>query len=159
MAEHLTITKGTKEEQYNFLLPQLKAMIEGESDLIANMANISAALKAQFDWLWVGFYIVKKDELVLGPFQGPIACTRIQKGKGVCGTSFEKKQTIIVQDVNQFPGHIFCSNLSLSEIVVPIMKDDFALGVLDIDSAKYSSFDETDRVYLEKIAAIVAEIW
>ncbi|MBX2887897.1 MAG: GAF domain-containing protein [Ferruginibacter sp.] len=159
MAEHLTITKGTKEEQYNFLLPQLKAMIEGESDLIANMANISAALKAQFDWLWVGFYIVKKDELVLGPFQGPIACTRIQKGKGVCGTSFEKKQTIIVQDVNQFPGHIFCSNLSLSEIVVPIMKDDFILAVLDIDSAKYSSFDETDRVYLEKIAAIVAEIW
>lgn len=159
MAEHLSITKGTKEEQYISCVPQLQALIKGEPDLIANMANISAALKAQFDWLWVGFYIVKEEELVLGPFQGPIACTRIQKGKGVCGVCFEKKQTIIVQDVNQFPGHIFCSNLSLSEIVVPIMKDDFVLGVLDIDGAEYSSFDETDRVYLEEITFMIAKNW
>ncbi len=155
MSEDLLVAKGTKEEQYKSLLPQIQALIAGEKDLIANLGNISAALKEQFAWLWVGFYLVKKDELVLGPFQGPIACTRIQKGKGVCGASWEQKKTLIVPDVNKFPGHIFCSSASLSEIVIPIIKDGLVVAILDADSELYNSFDETDKRYLEEIAGWV----
>src|SRR5271154_3879411 len=124
MAEELVIIKGTKEEQYVELIPQIAALIENEPDLIANLANICASLKQQFDWLWIGFYLVKENELVLGPFQGPIACTRIKKGRGVCGLAWEQMKTIIVQDVNSFPGHIACSSDSKSEIVIPIIRQD-----------------------------------
>jgi len=155
MAEDLFITKGSKEEQYQNLLPQVKGLLEGESDLIANMANIAAALKEQFGWLWVGFYVVKKDELVLGPFQGPIACTRIKKGRGVCGTSWEKAETLIVPDVEKFPGHIACSSLSKSEIVIPVFKNNIIVAVLDVDSANPSQFDETDKKYLEQIVTLL----
>src|SRR5678816_1301480 len=134
MAEDLLIVKGTKEEQYESLLPQIKGLLEGEQDLVANLANIAAALKEQFGWLWVGFYLVKNNELVLGPFQGPVACTRIAKGRGVCGTSWLQKKTLIVPDVEKFPGHIACSSLSKSEIVIPILKGDEVVGVLDVDS-------------------------
>jgi L-methionine (R)-S-oxide reductase len=151
MAEDLLVAKGTKEEQYKTLLPQIKALITGEPDLIANMANITAALKEQFDWLWVGFYIVKEDELVLGPFQGPIACTRIQKGKGVCGASWAQEKTLIVPDVEKFPGHIFCSSLSVSEIVIPVMRNHKVQAVLDVDSKELSTFDSTDQRFLEEI--------
>lgn len=151
MAEDLTVLTGTKEEQYQSLLPQIKALIEGEPDLIANLANIAAALKEQFGWLWVGFYLVKDDELVLGPFQGSIACTRIKKGRGVCGTSWEQKQSLVVPDVNKFPGHIFCNSSSASEIVVPIIRENEVKGVLDVDDVATDSFDETDRHYLETI--------
>ncbi|HNF03389.1 MAG TPA: GAF domain-containing protein, partial [Ferruginibacter sp.] len=119
MAEDLTIIQGSKEEIYPSLIPQIKGLLEGEPDLIANLANVAAALKEQFGWLWVGFYLVRGEELVLGPFQGPVACTRIKKGRGVCGTSWQKAQTLIVPDVEKFPGHIACSSLSRSEIVVP----------------------------------------
>jgi GAF domain-containing protein len=155
MSEDLNVISGTKEEQYQSLLPQIKAVIEGETDLIANLSNIAACLKQQFNWLWVGFYLVKKQELVLGPFQGPLACTRIQKGKGVCGTSWEKGETIIVPDVEAFPGHIACSSLSRSEIVVPLFKDGEVFGVLDADSEQYASFDETDKKYLQELVSIV----
>ncbi|HWB27931.1 MAG TPA: GAF domain-containing protein [Chitinophagaceae bacterium] len=151
MSEDLHITKGTKEEQYRSLLPQIKGLLEGEPDLIANLANITGALKEQFGWLWIGFYIVKQDELVLGPFQGPVACTRIKKGKGVCGTSWAEAKTLIVPDVEQFPGHITCSSLSRSEIVVPVIKNSEVVAVLDADSAALNEFDETDRQYLEEI--------
>jgi len=151
MAEDLLIAKGNKEEQYKSLLPQIKALISGETDLIANMANITAALKEQFGWLWVGFYIIKNDELVLGPFQGPIACTRIQKGKGVCGASWEQEKTLIVPDVQQFPGHIFCSSLSVSEIVIPVIRNNKVYAVLDVDSEELSTFDSTDQHFLEEI--------
>ena len=151
MSEDLLLTKGTKEEQYKTLLPQIKALIDGETDLIANMGNIAAALKEQFDWLWVGFYIVKNNELVLGPFQGPIACTRIQKGKGVCGASWEQKKTIIVPDVTKFAGHIFCSSQSVSEIVIPVIRNNKVLAVLDADSVELSTFDTTDQSFLEQI--------
>lgn len=153
MSEDLDIIKGTKAEQYESLLPQVKAVIEGEADLIANLANVCACLKEQFGWLWVGFYIVKGDELVLGPFQGPLACTRIRKGKGVCGKCWETKQTIIVPDVNAFPGHIACSSLSLSEIVVPVILEGEVVAVLDADSEKYNQFDETDRRFLEELVS------
>ena len=149
MSESLNIIKGTKEEMYENILPQIKAFIEGETDLIANMANVSAALKAQFQWLWVGFYLVKNDELVLGPFQGPIACTRIKKGRGVCGAVWEQQQTIIVEDVSKFPGHIACSILSKSEIVVPLIREGKVFGVLDIDSDQFSSFNQIDKFQLE----------
>ena len=149
MSESLNIIEGTKEEMYENILPQIKAMIEGETDLIANMANVSAALKAQFQWLWVGFYLVKNDELVLGPFQGPIACTRIKKGRGVCGAVWEQQQTIIVEDVSKFPGHIACSILSKSEIVVPLIREGKVFGVLDIDSDQFSSFNQIDKFQLE----------
>ncbi len=155
MAEDLTIAQGTKEDQYQSLLPQIKGLLEGENDLIANLANVSAALKEQFNWLWVGFYLVKEDQLVVGPFQGPVACTRIRKGKGVCGTSWEKAQTFIVPDVEAFPGHIACSSLSKSEIVVPIILDGKVFGVLDADSEQLNRFDETDQYYLEKILALI----
>lgn len=151
MAEDLTISKGDKAERYQSLLPQINALMEGEPDLIANLANISAALKEQFGWLWIGFYLVKEDELVLGPFQGPVACTRIRKGRGVCGTCWAKAETLVVPDVEKFPGHIACSSLSKSEIVVPLVKEGKVWGVLDADSDLYDQFDETDREYLEKI--------
>ncbi|HRG94306.1 MAG TPA: GAF domain-containing protein, partial [Chitinophagaceae bacterium] len=123
MAEDLQIITGSKTEQYQSLLPQIKGLLEGETDLVANLANIAAALKEQFGWLWTGFYLVKDDELVLGPFQGPVACTRIRKGRGVCGTSWAEAKTLIVPDVEKFPGHIACSSLSKSEIVVPLIKN------------------------------------
>jgi L-methionine (R)-S-oxide reductase len=151
MAEDLHIIKGTKEEEYRSLLPQIKAVIEAEPDLIANLANVCACLKEQFGWLWVGFYFVKNNELVLGPFQGPLACTRIGNGKGVCGTSWARKETLIVPDVNLFPGHIACSSLSVSEIVVPVIRGGQVVAVLDADSELYDHFDETDKKYLEEL--------
>jgi GAF domain-containing protein len=137
------------------LLPQIKALLEGEPDLIANLANITGALKEQFNWLWVGFYLVKNDELVLGPFQGPVACTRIRKGKGVCGTSWAKAQTLIVPDVERFPGHIACSSLSRSEIVVPIIRNNKVIGVLDVDSIEPDQYDNIDQDYLEQITELI----
>jgi GAF domain-containing protein len=155
MAEDLMVVKGSMEEQYQSIILQIKGLIQGESDLIANMANITAALKEQFNWLWVGFYLVKGDHLVLGPFQGPIACTRIKKGKGVCGSSWVQKKTLIVPDVQKFPGHIACSSLSKSEIVIPIIKNDIVKGVLDVDSENLNAFDEIDQRYLEGIVGLI----
>lgn len=155
MAEDLTITQGDKKTMYESLLPQIQGLVTGEPNLIANLANIAAALKEQFNWFWVGFYWVQEDELVLGPFQGPVACTRIKKGRGVCGTAWEKATTIIVEDVEKFPGHIACSSLSKSEIVVPVFKQGKIMGVLDVDSSELSQFDATDQVYLEKIVALI----
>ena len=145
MAEDLTIIKGSKAEQYESLLPQIQGLLEGENDLVANLANVAAALKEQFGWLWVGFYIVKGDELVLGPFQGPVACTRIRKGRGVCGSSWAESRTLIVPDVEKFPGHIACSSSSRSEIVVPVIRNGEVLGVLDADSAETDQYDTTDQ--------------
>lgn len=156
MAEDLSIITGTKEEQYLSLVPQIKALLKGENDLIANLANVAAALKEQFKWFWVGFYLVKENELVLAPFQGPVACTRIKKGRGVCGTSWAEATTLIVPDVEKFPGHIACSSLSKSEIVIPLMKNGEVCGVLDIDSSALNSFDETDRLYLEEIVKLIS---
>ena len=155
MAEDLLIAKGTKEAQYESLLPQISALLEGEPDLIANLANITGALKEQFNWLWIGFYLVKKDELVLGPFQGPVACTRIKKGKGVCGASWAKAETLIVPDVEKFPGHIACSSLSRSEIVVPIIRNNIVVGVLDADSVELNHYDATDKKFLEQIIDLI----
>lgn len=151
MSENLIIKGNSKKELYENLLPQIKSLVEGESDLIANMANVSACLKDTFNFWWVGFYRVAGDELVLGPFQGPLACTRIKKGKGVCGTAWQEAKTIIVPNVDEFPGHIACSSLSKSEIVVPVFKDGKIMSVLDIDSEKTANFDETDKVFLEKL--------
>jgi len=156
MAEDLHIATGTKEEQYEALLPQIEGLLQGEEDLIANLANVAAALKEQFGWFWVGFYIVKGNELVLGPFQGPVACTRIKKSRGVCGTAWAEAKTVIVPDVEKFPGHIACSSLSRSEIVVPIIRNNQVAGVLDIDSEKLDQFDETDQTYLEQIVQLIA---
>jgi GAF domain-containing protein len=156
MAEDLTIITGTKKEQYEALLPQIKALLDGEPDLIANLANTVAALKEQFGWLWVGFYLVKKGELVLGPFQGPVACTRIRKGRGVCGASWAEAKTLIVPDVERFPGHIACSSLSRSEIVVPVLVNNEVVAVLDVDSELYDQFDETDQLYLEMIIRFIS---
>ena len=194
MSEDLNIIAGTKAGQYESLIPQIKGLLEGEPDIVANLANVVAALKEQFDWLWIGFYLVKpvsarastdkpafaealadmpsfaetsysvkassdksadKEELVLGPFQGPVACTRIRKGKGVCGTGWEKAQTIIVADVEKFPGHIACSSLSRSEIVVPVIRNNEVIGVLDVDSKELNYFDDIDKVFLEKIVALI----
>jgi L-methionine (R)-S-oxide reductase len=155
MAEELIIKKGTREEQYVELIPQIASLIGGEPDLIANLANITAALKEQFGWLWIGFYLVKADELVLGPFQGPIACTRIKKGRGVCGQAWEQMKTIIVQDVNSFPGHITCSSLSKSEIVLPLIHNNEVVGVLDVDDSVYTSFDKTDELFLSEILSLI----
>lgn len=155
MAEDLSIATGTKEEQYLSLLPQINGLLEGEEDLIANLANIAAALKEQFGWFWVGFYLVKDDELVLGPFQGPVACTRIKKGRGVCGTSWAKAETLIVPDVEKFPGHIACSSLSRSEIVVPLFKNGEVIGVLDVDSPELNQFDSIDQEYLEETTRLL----
>ena len=156
MAEDLHVIQGTKEEQYQSLIPQIKALIEGETDVTANLANVSAALKEQFKWFWVGFYIVRNNELVVGPFQGPVACTRIKKGKGVCGTSWAEAKTIIVEDVEKFPGHIACSSLSKSEIVIPVFKNGNVIAVLDVDSEDLNHFDETDARYLEQIVKLLA---
>jgi L-methionine (R)-S-oxide reductase len=155
MAEDLQIIKGSKQEQYEALLPQISALLEGETDLVANMANMAAALKEQFGWLWVGFYLVKNGELVLGPFQGPVACTRIKKGRGVCGAAWAEEKTMIVPDVEQFPGHIACSSLSRSEIVVPLWKGNEVVGVLDVDSEELDQFDETDQKFLEQAVALL----
>ena len=151
MAENLIINNGNREEQYRTLLPQLKALIEAETDTVANLANITAALKQTFGFFWVGFYLVKEGVLVLAPFQGPLACTRIKFGKGVCGTAWKEARTLLVPDVELFPGHIACSSDSKSEIVVPILKNKEVIGVLDIDSDTLDSFDETDALYLEKL--------
>jgi L-methionine (R)-S-oxide reductase len=151
MADDLQIAQGSKEKQYKTLLPQIIAVIDGEPDLIANLANITAALKEQFGWLWVGFYLVKNEALVLAPFQGPIACTRIQKGRGVCGAAWAKAETLIVADVEKFPGHISCSSLSKSEIVLPIIRNNEVIGVLDVDSELLNHFDEVDATYLQEL--------
>lgn len=156
MAEHLEISSGTKQERYSTLFPQLEALVESETDIIANMANISACLRDTFNFWWVGFYRVIDDVLILGPFQGPLACTRIKKGRGVCGTAWAESKTIVVPDVEQFPGHIACSSLSRSEIVVPLIKDDEVYGVLDIDSEHLNTFDETDKIWLERIANLLS---
>jgi L-methionine (R)-S-oxide reductase len=151
MAEDLVKIEGNKADIYKSLNAQIFALIDGESDLIANLANITAALKEQFGWLWVGFYLVKEEELVLAPFQGPIACTRIKKGRGVCGSAWEKAETLIVPDVQKFAGHIACSSLSKSEIVIPIVRNNVVVGVLDVDSELLNHFDEVDATYLEEI--------
>ncbi|RYY68747.1 MAG: GAF domain-containing protein [Chitinophagaceae bacterium] len=156
MAEDLEIAKGTKEEQYQTLLPQIKGLLEGEPDLIANLANVCAALKEQFGWFWIGFYLVKKEELVLGPFQGPVACTRIKKGRGVCGSSWAQEKTLIVPDVEKFPGHIACSSLSRSEIVLPLFHNQAVVGVLDVDSSELDEFDATDEKYLTEILSLIS---
>ena len=156
MAEDLSITRtGTKEEQYLSLIPQIEALLIGETDLIANLANVTAALKEQFGWFWVGFYLVKNDELVLGPFQGPVACTRIQMGKGVCGASWERAETIIVPNVDEFPGHIACASASKSEIVLPLYNGESIIGVLDVDSEYLAHFDEIDGKYLKQVLALL----
>lgn len=155
MAENLIISVGNKEQQYQTLFPQIESLLAGENDTIANMANVAAALKQTFNFFWVGFYIVKDDMLVLAPFQGPIACTRIRYGKGVCGTAWKETATQIVPDVDLFPGHIACNSDSKSEIVVPVIRDGKVVAVLDIDSDKLNSFDETDAVYLEKICRLL----
>ena len=151
MSENLIIKGDSKKELYENLLPQLKALVKGENDIIANMANVSACLKDTFNFWWVGFYRVINDELVLGPFQGPLACTRIRKGKGVCGTAWQKAETVVVPDVDEFPGHIACSSLTKSEIVVPIFKGNDVVAVLDIDSERLANFDETDKSFLEEL--------
>ncbi len=161
MAEDLNIVSGSKQEKYISITQQIEALITGEPDLTANLANIAAALKEQFGWFWVGFYMVKENantgnsELVLGPFQGPVACTRIAKGRGVCGTSWAKEETIIVADVEKFPGHIACSSASKSEIVVPIFNGTSVVGVLDVDSDLLDQFDAVDQQYLEAIVALI----
>jgi len=168
MAEDLTIISGSKAEIYQSLIPQIKGLLEGEPDQVANLANVCAALKEQFGWLWVGFYLVKPNskssgsaqdeetELVLGPFQGPVACTRIKKGRGVCGAAWQKAETLIVPDVEKFPGHIACSSLSRSEIVLPLIKNGEVIGVLDVDATELDQFDETDKKYLTEIISLIA---
>jgi L-methionine (R)-S-oxide reductase len=158
MAEDLSILKGSKKEQYESLIPQIEGLLFGENNLVANLANISAALKEQFNWWWVGFYWVQEDELVLGPFQGPVACTRIKKGRGVCGGAWEQGKTLLVEDVEKFPGHIACSSASKSEIVVPVYHNGKIVGVLDVDSELLAHFDETDQLYLEKIVGLIPHL-
>ena len=156
MAEDIQIKGTTKEEKYKSLLPQIKALVETEPDLIANMANVCAALKFGFDFFWVGFYLIKDNQLVLAPFQGPVACTRIPLGKGVCGTSWKNNEVLIVDDVDLFPGHIACSALSKSEIVLPIYDaHKHIAGVLDIDSDAYKTFDDTDKMYLTQVLELL----
>jgi GAF domain-containing protein len=165
MAEDLNIISGTKTEQYESLIPQIVGLVKGEPDLVANLANVVASLKEQFGWLWVGFYVVKPayaealvdaaDELVLAPFQGPVACTRIKKGRGVCGTCWQQATAIIVPDVEKFPGHIACSSLSKSEIVIPVINNGEVVAVLDVDSDELNHFDETDKLYLERIVELI----
>ncbi|HEX7412571.1 MAG TPA: GAF domain-containing protein [Bacteroidia bacterium] len=159
MSEEIIINGETKEEKYISLLPQVTSLVKGEEDMIANLANITAAIKQTFGFYWVGFYLVKNNELVLGPFQGTLACTRIAFGKGVCGTAWKEAKTILVDDVDKFLGHIACSSASKSEIVVPIFNhQNEVIAVLDIDEDKYSAFDETDKFHLEKIATLVTSI-
>jgi GAF domain-containing protein len=160
MAESIYIPKtNNRETIYKEIIPQIIALTEGEKDIIANLANVTAILKEALQFFWVGFYLVKNNELVLGPFQGTLACTRISKGRGVCGTAWEKKSTILVDDVNDFPGHIACSSLSQSEIVVPILKNNQVLGVLDVDSDKKSDFSEIDRFYLENLCQYLSTLF
>lgn len=157
MAEQLIIEQGNKALQYEALLPQIEALITGEKDTVANMANITAALKQTFGFFWVGFYVVKDNTLVLAPFQGPIACTRIKYGKGVCGTAWKEARTLVVPNVDLFPGHIACSSDSKSEIVIPVTRNKEVIAVLDLDSNTLNSFDDTDQLYLERLCTIVAE--
>jgi len=160
MSEEIVIPKHlNKQEKYESILLQIRALMEGEQDLVANLANVAAALKYAMDFFWVGFYLVKNDQLVLGPFQGPVACTRIDFGKGVCGACWQKKETIIVPDVEQFPSHIACSSLSRSEIVVPLIYKDILMGVLDIDSEHLNTFDKIDQYYLENLAVVIADLF
>lgn len=157
MAEDLLITGTSKEEKYQSLFPQIKGLLEGESDLVANMGNVCAALKFGMDFFWVGFYLVKDEQLVLGPFQGPVACTRINRGKGVCGTSWQRNDVIIVEDVETFPGHIACSALSRSEIVLPLHDaSGSVVGVFDVDSSELATFDDTDARYLKQILSLLS---
>lgn len=156
MAESISVTGTTKAEKYESLIPQLKSLVEGEPDFIANLSNIMSALKYTMDFFWVGIYFVKDNQLVLGPFQGPVACTRIAYGKGVCGKSWELKKTIVVEDVDQFPGHIACSSLSRSEIVLPAFdKKGEVFLILDVDSEHLAYFDDTDRNYLEQVMQLI----
>ena len=155
MAENLIIAEGSKEQKYEVLYKQIVSLVEGESDTIANMANIAAMIHHTFGFWWTGFYRVVGEELILGPFQGPLACSRIKYGRGVCGTAWKEQTTQVVPDVELFPGHIACSSLSRSEIVVPVWADEEIVGVLDIDSEHLATFDEVDRVWLEKIVALL----
>lgn len=158
MAESLLVDQSlSKAEKYKALLPQIKALVEGEDDLVANLANVMAALKSTFNFFWVGAYLAKDDQLVLGPFQGPVACTRIPFHRGVCGASYTQQQTILVPDVEAFPGHIACSSDSRSEIVVPVLKGGKVLMVLDVDSNRLNDFDETDKLYLEQLSELMAK--
>lgn len=165
MAEHLDIIEGTKEEKYRALLPQIASVIDGEPDLVANMANVASMIHETFGFWWTGFYRVgpalkpsndRAVELILGPFQGPLACVRIRYNRGVCGTAWAEARTIVVPDVEQFPGHIACSSASRSEIVVPLIRQGEIIAVLDIDSAELATFDDTDRHYLEQVAELLA---
>ena len=153
--ETLTISGNNKQEKYTSLLPQVQAVMDSSVDIIANMANMAAMLHETFGFWWTGFYRVIGDELVLGPFQGPLACTRIAYGRGVCGTAWKERRTIVVPDVEEFPGHIACSSASRSEIVVPVFQDDKVVAVLDIDSAELNTFDETDKEYLERMVTLL----
>lgn len=156
MSENLFLPDtDNRAEKYKALIPQIEALISSESDLIANLANVSAALKEGLGFFWVGFYLVKEGELVLGPFQGPIACTRIRKGKGVCGTAWEEKRTVLVEDVDQFPGHIACSSASKSEIVLPAIKNNEVELILDIDSDQLADFDQEDQIHLERMMKVI----
>tara|TARA_R110002072_G_scaffold173250_3_gene327889 strand:- start:1049 stop:1537 length:489 start_codon:yes stop_codon:yes gene_type:complete len=158
MSTTISISKlASKKEKYQALIPQIKSLIKSESDSIANQANLCAVLKYAFDFFWVGFYWSNSKELVLGPFQGPVACTRISFGKGVCGTAFQNASSIIVPDVNLFEGHIACSSETQSEIVIPILKNNKVIGVLDIDSDQKETFDDIDRIYLEEIAQLLID--
>jgi GAF domain-containing protein len=160
MEENILIDRSlSKEEQYNNILPQIKALIDFETDIIANLANVAAVLKEAFEYPWVGFYILKGDELVLGPFQGQAACTRLTPGKGVCGTSFSSAASVIVPDVDQFPGHIACSSESRSEIVVPILKDGKVLAVIDLDSNELNDFNTVDQEFLEQLSILISARW
>ena len=160
MEENILIDRSlSKEEQYNKILPQIKALIDFETDIIANLANVAAVLKEAFEYPWVGFYILKGDELVLGPFQGQAACTRLTPGKGVCGTSFSSAASVIVPDVDQFPGHIACSSESRSEIVVPILKDGKVLAVIDLDSNELNDFNAVDQEFLEQLSILISARW
>jgi len=157
MAEDLILSGVTKEEKYRSLIPQIEALVSYETDQFANLGNVTAALKEAFGFFWVGFYLIKEEVLILGPFQGPVACTRIKFGKGVCGQAWELKQTLIVADVTAFPGHISCSSLSKSEIVVPLIKNGSVIGVLDVDSDLLDNFDETDKIYLTQLCTWLSE--
>jgi len=155
MSEEIRITATSRKERYEELLPQIESLVKDETDLTANMANVCAALKYTMDFFWVGFYLVRGSELVLGPFQGPVACTRIAAGRGVCGAAWAQKKSVIVDDVDQFPGHIACNSASKSEIVLPLLKDGLVKGVLDVDSDRLSDFSDIDRHNLEKIISML----
>jgi L-methionine (R)-S-oxide reductase len=157
MAEDLILTQGNKNEKYLGLMPQIQALMEGEKDAVANMGNCCAALRETFGWLWVGFYLVKQDELVLGPFQGPVACTRIAFGRGVCGTAWKEKRTLLVPDVEDFPGHIACSSRSKSEVVVPVFKNGEVIAVLDVDSETLNAFDAMDVTFLTQLCTWISD--